>query len=321
MRKDVTTEGQPKIKDIPTLFLAALALVALFLAILAKYLTPSPSWMAMSAYDTIIAFVSFYFAYLITQHGAAERAREDLRDLAKAAGYRILLLAHQMQQLASELRSSEPRDYNSLAARIEQLAQHTDLSVDDLGRIAGIKLPLSEIRGDVETRFETVTRREQIRCPHCDAQVDVIISIASGATKRRVCPDCRKGFVVCRASDGSLKVIHTGHFEIHCPKCNNKIGISTREEMEWDSIVRNCYECYARILCDPKTQEVWFHSYEEPLSVTKIEIAADGQRYARCPYCWFLVNLSGMYKNSKGKKLISCPRCTRLLEIVNEAAS
>ncbi len=233
-------------------WLAYTAIAVIALVLVAAQWAPSATMQIVSSFVTF--FASVYLSFVVTRHYAQVTAREELERLAQAAGSRIFLLSVQMRQLASDLNDFEVNDQltqvfvNSVSAQIERLSAQADLSVEDLERIADVDLSLPAMRDAAQTRVEAATKREQIPCPHCREVVDITIGTASGASKHGKCDKCRRGFLVQRISDGSLRVSHTGYFRIDCPneKCSNEIGIN-RRDTEWGTIVRNCFECYARI--------------------------------------------------------------------------
>lgn len=328
MRKDTPGNGGPKVKGIDTViwWLAAVAAVAILLVAAAAYLSPTPWMQVVSSYITF--FASVYLSFVVTRHYAQATAREELRRLAEAAGSRIFLLSRQMRQLASELKDSEPTDEiakvvgNSIAAQIDRLAAQADLSVEDLERIADVELPLPAMRDAAQTRAEVSTKREQVACPHCEKPVEVTISTSGGRSRHGRCSNCRRGFVVHRIADGSLKVGHSDHFHIKCPNpaCENEIGIRPRET-EWGIIIRNCFECYARVQYDLDRQEVDSFTVETPVTVAsgQVENTADSQRRVSCPSCGYVLTLRA-YKNSRGQELVSCTRCTKLVAVSSIAA-
>src|SRR6266446_9669306 len=120
---------------------------------------------------------------------------------------------------------------------------------------------------------------------------------------------------VHRIADGSLKVSHSRYFRINCTnsKCKNEIGINQRES-EWGVIVRNCFECYARVQYDLDKKEVESFVIDPPLDLeaSKIELNGGGERHATCPGCGYLLTLQG-HANSRGEELTYCPRCTKLI--------
>jgi uncharacterized C2H2 Zn-finger protein len=328
MRKTTPANGGPKARGIDTVIwgLAAAAGVAIVLVTVAVHLAPTPWMQVVSSFVTF--FASVYLSFVVTRHYARVTSREELRRLAEAAGSRIFLLSLQMRQLASELAGSEPADevtkvaVDSIAAQIERLAAQADLSVEDLERIADIDLPLPAMRDAAQTRVEAATKRERIKCPHCDHEVEVTISTAGGTTRHGRCPNCKRGFVIHRLGDGTLKVGHTEYFRIDCPNpsCKNEIGIRPRET-EWGIIIRNCFECFARVSYDLDNRKVQNFVVETPLTVAadKVEITTNGQRRVSCPSCGYVLTLLG-YINSRGQELMSCPRCTKLVAVQSAAA-
>jgi len=328
MPKGVTARGGAETKGIDNVIwsLAVAAGLAIILVSVAVHLSPTPWMQAVSSFVTF--FASFYLSFVVTRHFAQVTAREELRRLAEAAGSRIFLQSRQMRQLASELRDSEPTDEiakvfgNSIASQIDRLAAQADLSVEDLERIAGVDLHLPAMRDEAQTRVEAATKRERFGCPHCNEPVEITISTAGGASRHGRCANCNRGFVAHRLADGSLKVGHTEYFKIDCPNpdCEQEIGIRPRDT-EWGVIIRNCFECFARVHYDLDRRQVESFSIETPIPVAAgdVENASDGQRRVSCPSCGYVVSLRG-YVNSRSEEFMSCPRCTKLLRVESAAA-
>jgi DNA-directed RNA polymerase subunit RPC12/RpoP len=318
--------GGRKAKGIDTVIwgLAAIAAVAILLVTVAVHLTRDPWMQVVSSFVTF--YGSVYLSFVVTRHYARVASREELRRLAEAAGSRIFLLSLQMRQLASELADSEAADkvtkvvVNSIAAQIDRLAAQADLSVEDLERIADIDLPLPAMRSAAQTRVEAATKLEKINCPHCGSELEVTVSTAGGTTRHGLCSTCKQGFVVHRLGDGTVKVGYTEYFRIQCPNpsCQNEIGIRPRET-EWGIIIRNCFECFARVHYDLDQRKVSKFERETPLTVAEDKVeTTNGQRRVLCPSCSYVLTLQG-YKNSRGQELMSCPRCTRLVAVQTEA--
>lgn len=321
MPQPAATKGGSRTMGIDAViwWLALAAGVAILLVTAAVHLSPTP-WMQVVA-SFITFFASIFLSFVVTRHYAQVTAREELGQLAEAAGSRIFLLSRQMQQLATELRDVEPNDEiakavgNAIAAQIDRLAAQADLSVEDLERMANVDLPLPAMRDEAQTRVEATTRIERISCPHCSANADIAISTAGGASRHGRCAECGRGFVVHRIPDGSLKVGHTEYFRIECPNpdCRNEIGMRPKER-EWGIIIRNCFECFARVQYDLDERAVDSFAVEEPERVapSDVEDAGEGQRSVPCPSCAYTLSLRG-YVNSRGQEVMSCTRCTRLV--------
>jgi transcription elongation factor Elf1 len=210
---------------------------------------------------------------------------------------------------------------NSIGAQIDRLAAQADLSVEDLERIADIDLPLPAMRDAAQTRVEAATKIERIKCPHCNLEVEVAVSTARGTTRHGSCSECGGGFVIHRLGDGTLKVEYTEYFRINCPNpnCQNEIGIRPGET-EWGIIIRNCFECFARVHYDLDNRRVSKFERETPLTVTEDQVeTTNRQRRVKCPFCSYVLTLQG-YKNSRGEELMSCPRCTLLVAVQSAAA-
>lgn len=321
MRTSQPNENPPTGLDVVIRWLAYAALVAMVLVIGAAQVSPSRTMQVISSFITF--FSSVFLSFVVTRHYAQVTAREELKRLAEAAGSRIFLLSVQMRQLVQELNSFSGGDgitrifIDSASSQIDRLASQADLSVEDLERIADVDLALPAMRDAAQTRVEATTKREQIPCPHCSELVDITIGTAANATKHSYCDKCNRGFVVHRVADGSLKVSHTGYFRIDCPNtgCTNDIGIRAREN-EWGTIIRNCFECYARVQYDLDKKQVESFRVESPLDIvdSNIEITGDLRR-GPCPGCGYSVIFQD-YKNSRGEQLTSCPRCTKLVRVV-----
>jgi hypothetical protein len=328
MRIATSMNGRAKTKGIDTViwWLAIVAGLAILLVTAAVQV--SPTWPMQVVSSFITFFASVYLSFVITRHYAQATAREELRRLAEAAASRILLLSVQMRQLASDLGEFDTNDEvarvltNSISAQIDRLSAQADLSVEDLERIADVDLSLPAMRDDAQTRVEATTKREHLSCPHCEEPVEITIGTASGTSRHGRCTKCRRGFVVSRIADGSLKVAHTEYFRIDCPhpECKNEIGIRPRDT-EWGIIIRNCFECFARVQYDLDEREVAHFSIEEPLPLAahNVKTTDDEQRRAPCPSCGYMLTLRG-YLNSRGEELMSCPRCTKLARVETASA-
>lgn len=319
--KDGQSNSNPKTGlDRVIWWLAYAAIVAIIVVATAAQLAPSRTMQLVSSFITF--FSSVFLSFVVTRHYAQVTAREELKRLAEAAGSRLFLLSVQMRQIVTDLGQFESADQaekvflQSMATQIDRLSAQADLSVEDLERIADVDLGLPAMRHAAQTRVEAGTRREKIPCPHCKEVAEITIGTVPGASKHGRCDNCRRGFVVHRISDGSLRVSHTAYFRIDCPnpQCENEIGIK-RRETEWGVIVRNCFECYARVQYDLESEKVLTFSLEDPLTLDSSLIEKSGdQRRAPCPGCGFSIILQG-YKNSRGDELINCPRCTKLVRI------
>ncbi len=320
MRVGQSNESPTKGLDLVIQWLAYAAIVAIVLVVIAAQLVQSRMMQVVSSFITF--FASVFLSFVVTRHYAQVTAREELKRLAQAAGSRIFLVAFQMRQLVSDLSQFETDDsltrvfVTSVSAQIDRLSAQADLSVEDLERIADVDLALPAMRDDAQTRVEATTKREQLPCPYCKEAVDMTIGTASGASKHGRCGKCRRGFVVHRVADGSLKLSHTAYFRITCPNtaCGNEIGINPRQS-EWGIIIRNCFDCYARVKYDLDKGQVDSFAIEQPLELeaSRIELSGD-QRQGPCPGCGYVVALQGR-PNSRGEELISCPRCTKLIKV------
>jgi hypothetical protein len=318
MRLIESSDDKPKGVDLVIRWLAYGSILVIVLVTVAAQVAPGAIMQIVSSFITF--FASVFLSFVVTRHYAQVTAREELKRLAEAAGSRIFLLSVQMRQLVSDLSQFDSEDklagvfVDSVATQIDRLSAQADLSVEDLERIADVDLSLPAMRDAAQTRVEAATKREHIPCPHCAKPVDVTIGTAPGANKHGKCDSCRKGFVVHRMTDGTLKVSHTGYFRIDCPnpQCDNEIGINRRDN-EWGTIIRNCFECYARVRYDLDVGKIVSFEIEVPqnITVSDIQLAGD-QRRGPCPACGYSLVFQG-YKNRREQELTSCPRCTKLV--------
>lgn len=320
MKEALPTNEGAKGLDVVIRSLSYTAGVAILLVIVAAQIAPSPMMQGVSSF--VLFFGSVFISFVVTKHYAEITAREELKRLAEAAGSRIFLLSVQMRQLVGDLSNFENDDeltkvfLGSVSSQIERLSAQADLSVEDLERIADVDLELPAMRDAAQTRVEASTKREQIACPHCQETVDVTIGTAAGANKHGRCPKCRKGFMVHRIADGSLKISHTNYFRIDCPNpaCDNEIGINRRES-EWGTIIRNCYECHARVRYDLDKGQVESHVLEPPLDLKASAIVVvNSVRRGPCSGCGYSLILSG-HLNRSNEEVLSCPRCTKLVRV------
>jgi hypothetical protein len=308
-------------RDIIQWWLVIAAVVVTITVVIVAQIEQSRSTMLVANLVTLL--LTFYVSYAITEHFAKQTARGELGDLAEAAGSRIFLLSSQLGDLADEVTSFESDDERAslflemTASQMNKLASQVELSFQDLQRIAKLDISIPAIRDEVRSRIEEASRKEAVSCPHCEEPKEVLFSISAGSTKATRCDKCRQPFRVHRIADGSLKISYDQHFEIDCPneKCANRIMIK-RTEREWGAIIRNCFQCYARIRYDLDKGKVEEFRIEEPLGLSRNSIQ-DGR--GPCPDCGYQVIFKGA-RNAHGDELQSCPRCTQLIRISDTPA-
>jgi ribosomal protein S27E len=281
----------------------------------------------MSALSNVVTiFASFLLSAVVTRHYSQISTERELGRLAEAAASRIYLLSIQMREVVDDLQGLDVVDeretqfIESVAAQIDRLSAQADLSVEDLQRIADVDLSLPALRDEAQTRVEAASKRESVPCPHCGERHDVLMSTKGGTSKHSRCEETRRGFVVHRLNDGSLKVSHTGYFRIDCPnqECGNEIGVRRRDG-EWGVIVRNCFNCFARIQYNLDSEEIDSWEVETPMEVPLSSVRAEGDvRKVQCPDCGYDLTLQG-FTNSRGEEVISCSRCTKLLRVKDGA--
>jgi hypothetical protein len=119
-------------------------------------------------------------------------------------------------------------------------------------------------------------------------------------------------------ADGSIKLAFEDDFTVRCPnrECSNSLRIRRRSH-EWGVVVRNCYECFARIKYNVDSQAVEDFTIETPLAVPAGSIA-NGR--GPCPYCSYSVVFKGT-KNSRGEIVQFCPKCTQLMLVEGASPS
>ena len=297
---------------------ASLVCVAVVVAI--SYFLNTPAAYAMA--DLVMFLLAAYVSYVITSYYARIAARSELRDLAEASGERIFLLSTQMEELAEEIeehaaRVDAPALYLSLLpAQLNRLASQAEVSVHDLQRIAGEDININQLRQDVRSTVERAIQTEAVKCPHCGADQQVALSLDPGKTKHTACAACRMHFILHRLPGGNIKLSYPDAFRVKCPNpdCGNDILVKKGPD-EWGIVIRNCFECYARIKIDVDRKVVDAHELAKPLTVVRSAIV-DGK--AQCPGCGFVVQFKGT-KNRRGVEVQYCPRCTKLITVKDDA--
>ncbi len=268
------------------------------------------------ATSLVTLLLTFFVSYVVTRHYAQKAARAELFDLGQASGEQTLLLSQQLRELATEAEGFQPDDdrselfIDSMISHLNKMASQAELSFHNIQRMAGLDISMPALRAVVQTAIEEGLRTERVPCPHCRCDNDVLVPASEGKTKATKCGDCRKPFTVHRLAEGKLKIMFPELRELRCPnpKCSNEILIRKKED-EWGTVVRNCFECFARIRYDLDEGKVEGFEVETPLVASEIL----GGR-VRCPYCGNRAVLKGG-PNSRGERLMSCPSCTKLMRV------
>jgi len=276
-------------------------------------------------------FFTTYIAYVITKdvsEGAAREAlesqrktaREELRDLAEASGRRVFLLSAHMQELAEEALEAGVEDghskvrFESMAAELARLASHAELSFRDLQQMAKLDVSIPALKDEARTKVVEMTRREMVNCPRCNKENDIFFGTAPGATRHHTCSNahCRAILVLHRLPDESIKVGMDRVRSIDCPnpECSNDIKIKIIGS-EYGVVVRNCYDCFARIRFDIDSDKVAGWELEAPLSLAVSQIV---DNRGPCPYCNWSVQFK-QTRNKAGLWVQFCPHCTKLIRV------
>lgn len=268
--------------------------------------------------DLAIIFATSFISYVITRYYALKTSREELRDLAEASGQRIFLLSSQITELADEILSFEPDGerskiyYQSIVSQMNKLSSQAELSFQDMHRIAKIDVSIPALKDEARTRIAETTRREIVPCPHCKEDKELLLDVSRGSTRHTRCDKCDKTFVAHRTADGSIKLSYEDTFAIQCPNpsCVNTMNIK-RNENEWGTTIRDCFECYARIRFDLEGHKIEGYDIEPPLNLPRENIV-DGR--ADCPYCSFSLRMREG-RNRRGEQIQFCRNCTKLVRI------
>lgn len=313
-------DRQTSIHDPQWWFVAASAVVTLVVIVL-KYAFPSNALSAVS--DLVTVLLASYVSFAVSRYFATQSARSDLRDLAEATGEHIFLLSSQIRQLADEsgayqADADRSRLYlETLRSQLHKLASQAELSFHNTQRLAGLDISIPALRDEVRTAFEEGTRTESIPCPRCKTPAEVILSTNAGATRHSQCTKCRLPFMAHRLMDGKIRLSYEDSHRVDCPNtgCSNSLIINRRGH-ERGTVIRNCYECFARIRFNLDSNTVEGYEVEQPLEVSQAKIV-DG--HGPCPYCSFDTAFKGT-RNSKGAIVQFCPNCTKLM-LVSELPS
>lgn len=261
-------------------------------------------------------FLTTYLAYMISAHFSRKAAREELRDLGMTTGRRIFLHSAQLRELSAEVLGYEADGdrskiyYNIIASQLNKLASHAELSFEEVQQMAQLDISIPALVDEVRSKVVDDTRRECVKCPFCQHDTDVLIGQNPGATKHLTCANCHHHFAVYRLADHSLKLGYEDQSVINCPngECQNRIKIK-RGPADFGKVVRNCYECFARVTFDLDANAVEGWTREEPLSIDSKRIL---DSKAECPYCSWVVTFKET-RNSKEQWVQYCPSCTKLM--------
>lgn len=266
--------------------------------------------------------LTFLVSYVITRYFSEKAARAELFGLGQASGEQVALLSLQLQQLAEEVDEFTPEDdrsqlyLTSISSQLQKLGSQAELSFHNIQRMAGLDFSMLALRDEVQTAIQHGIRDEAVPCPHCEVDNHVSVSTSSGASKATKCVACRKPFTAHRLPDESIKLMFPDIQEVRCPnpKCGNQIFVK-KKDSDWGTLIRNCFECYARIKYNVNTKAIEEWSTEAPLEASGTSADRVG-----CPYCGRESLLHGG-RNSKGEKLMSCPSCTRLMRLTEATAT
>lgn len=286
--------------------------------------------------DTMQVFLTTFLAYVITRHFAQktagdnlrnvqETARENLRDLGIASGRRILLLSAHMEELAEEIVNFRadghlsPIYYKTVTTQLGRLAKEARLSVYDIQEMVKLDISIPALMDEVRTKIVDSAVREVVRCPNCSKQTEILLD-ETPSTRHVVCTTCRTLFTAHRLPGGEVKLgipraefrSNVPHF-VDCPNpnCSQRIRVNVRPN-ESGTIVRNCFECFARIKYILDERLVEGFEIESPLELPKREIKGNS---GKCPYCSGVVFFKEK-RNSRGEWIQYCPHCTKLIRVI-----
>jgi hypothetical protein len=320
--KSTASQSRPGGARDPQWWFVGASTIVTAIVLVLKYAFPSNALSAVA--DLVTVLLASYVSYAVSRFFATQSARSDLRDLAEATGEHIFLLSSQIRQLADE-----STDYQKEAARSQiyletlrsqlyKLASQAELSFHNTQRLAGLDISIPALRDEVRTAFEEGTKTESVQCPRCKSPAEVVLSTNQGATRHAQCAKCKLPFMAHRLVDGKIRLTYEDSNRIDCPNsgCENSLIINRRGH-EHGVVIRNCYECFARIRFNLDTRTVEGFDVEQPLEVPDGNIK-DG--HGPCPYCSYDVVFKGT-RNSKGRMVQFCPNCTKLMLVSEPPAT
>lgn len=297
-------------------WLVAAAVVLLLTILVLSHLDESRS-LAFAA-DGASVVLTFFVSYVVTRHFATYSARANMADLGMATGEQTILVTEQLRELSLELQAFEATDdrvelfLSQIANQLDRISSQTELSFKNVQRMAGLDLSIADLRLGVASTVEAGTAKERVACPQCGTLKEVALSTAPGRSRVTRCGKCHFGFTLNRLSDDKVKLTFEDVVRIACPNdaCTMSIPIKKRAQ-DQGVVIRNCFECYARIRFNADSDEVEQWQIEAPLDVSEELLEAD---HVDCPYCSHRMRLL-QGRNSKGERLTSCSNCTRLVRV------
>lgn len=296
--------------------LVAAAIMTLVVVLVLSHLDASRS-LAFAA-DAVTVVLTFFVSYVVTRHFAIRSAKSELADLGMATGEQTVLVTDQIRELAAELYSFETSDergalfLSQIANQLGRLSSQAELSFKNVQRMAGLDLSIDDLRIGVESTVEPGTVQELVRCPNCGEPKKVALSTLAGRNRATRCGKCKFGFTLNRLAENKIKITFEDVVRIDCPnpECDMTIPIK-KKDRDQGVIIRNCFECYARIRFDVDSDTVDEWEIDQPLDVDEASVVGG---HIDCPYCSrHLRLLAG--RNSRGERVISCVNCTRLLRL------
>jgi predicted Zn finger-like uncharacterized protein len=314
------TSGISGLTDRIQWWLVAAAVGLLLTVLVLSHLDESRS-LAFAA-DGVSVVLTFFVSYVVTRHFATYSARANLADLGMATGEQTVLVTDQLRDLASELQEFQTTDdraelyLSQIASQLARLSSQTELSFKNVQRMAGLQLSIDDLRRGVASTVEPGTIKEVVNCPNCRTPKEVALSTIPGRSRATRCGKCRFGFTVNRLPENKVKLTFEDVVRIDCPNdsCTTSIPVKKRAG-DQGVVIRNCFECYARIRFNVDSDEIEHWEIEQPIDVGGDTIRED---HVNCPYCSHSVRLL-QGRNSRGERLTSCANCTRLIRIVRAA--
>jgi ssDNA-binding Zn-finger/Zn-ribbon topoisomerase 1 len=296
-------------------FFVIFAFIVLVALLVISTLVDSVPVKVMASLGTL--FFTAYLSYEFTKVSVARSSREELRRLGETSGRHIFLLANQIRDLGEEVSKYVPDGdksqirFENISSQLNKMASQAEVSFYDMQKITGLEISLEKIASEARSALQITAKEETVTCPHCKNQIKELVDTSPGTNLLRVCPNCHKTFNIIRKGDGTIRIAFSGVYAFPCPNCHSQITLKRRER-DYGVVVRNCFECYARIKFDLDNQAVVSHEIEEPLTITTSQIEED---VGKCPYCSWNVTFS-KGRNNRGERLQFCPSCTRLIKVV-----
>jgi hypothetical protein len=263
--------------------------------------------------ELVKLFLTVYASYAITRAYSQRAMRLELHDVAKVTMRRLVLLATDIQGIASELTASaDERTLQStavsLGAQLRRMATHAEASIDDIGVMARLDISLATLKEEIRTRIVDSEEEEIAPCPSCSKPVSVNL-LTSPSSKQVACRSCSTMVVFHRLPDGGVKIRKAGAI-VKCPNPSCAASFQLREKpTDFGIVIRNCYECFARIKYDLDTSSVQSFQVVTPYPASA-DAAPDGR--ITCPHCAAHIPYRP-FTNAAGRMVQGCMNCRELL--------